>query len=207
MTNPSRQLKIWSLFLLAAVLTACTTAKPTMEWRDQGYSGEPFDNILIVGIANQVTVRRTFENTFVDRLAKDNIKSTASFALMPAETRPSVESIKAVISDIKFDSVLVTHMVGVKETETYHPGLYLTDIDRGLYDYYDYVGGYVYKPGYYTKHKQVKLETNLYDANTEQIVWSMQSEAMNPNSEKALIEAIIKTVVKRLEEQKLISGK
>jgi hypothetical protein len=207
MTNTSQQLKLLSFVLLAAVLTACTTAKPTMEWRDQSYSGGPFDNILIVGIANQVTVRRTFENTFVERLAEDNIKATASFALMPAETKPSVESIKAVISDIKFDSVLVTHMVGVKETETYHPGLYLTDTDRGLYDYYNYVGGYVYEPGYYTKHKLVKLETNLYDAKTEQPVWSMQSETMNPNSEKGLIEAIIKAVVKHLEEQKLISEK
>lgn len=207
MTNTSKQLKLWSLFLLAAVLTACTTAKPTMEWRDQSYSGGPLDNILIVGIANQVTARRTFENTFVERLAEDKIKATASFALMPAETRPSAESIKAIISDIKFNSVLVTHMVGVTETKTYHPGIYLMDTDRSLYDYYDYVGGYVYDPGYYTKHKLVKLETNLFDAKTEQIVWSMQSETMNPNSEKGLIEAIIKAVVKRLKEQKLISEK
>jgi hypothetical protein len=199
------QLRILGLLFLAAALAACTTAKPTLEWRDQSYSGGAFDNILIVGISNQVTTRRTFENTFVDRLAEDKINATASFALMPAETRPSAESIKAIISDIKFDAVLVTHMVGVKETETYHPGIYLMDTNRGFYDYYDYVGGYVYEPGYYTKHKLVKLETNLYDAKTEQIVWSMQSDTINPNSDKDLIDAKIKTVIKRLKEQKLIS--
>jgi hypothetical protein len=205
MKNTSMQLRILGLLFLAVALAACTTAKPTLEWRDQSYSGEPFDNILIVGIANQVTTRRTFENTFVERLAEDKIKATASFALMPEETRPSAESIKAIISDIKFDSVLVTHMVGVTETETYHPGIYLMDTNRGFYDYYDYVGGYVYEPGYYTKHKLVKLETNLYDAKTEQIVWSMQSETMDPNSDEDLIDAKIKAVIKRLKEQKLIS--
>jgi hypothetical protein len=205
MKDMSMQLRILGLLFLAAALAACTTAKPTLEWRDQSYSGGAFDNILIVGISNQVTTRRTFENTFVDRLAEDKINATASFALMPAETRPSAESIKAIISDIKFDAVLVTHMVGVKETETYHPGIYLMDTNRGFYDYYDYVGGYVYEPGYYTKHKLVKLETNLYDAKTEQIVWSMQSDTINPNSDKDLIDAKIKTVIKRLKEQKLIS--
>ena len=205
MKNTSMQLRILGLLFLAAALAACTTSKPTLEWRDQSYSGGPFDNILIVGIANQVTARRTFENTFVDRLAEDKINATASFALMPAETRPSTESIKAIISDIKFDAILVTHMVGVKETENYHPGIYLMDTNRGFYDYYDYVGGYVYEPGYYTKNKLVKLETNLYEAKTEQIVWSMQSETMNPNSDKDLIDAKIKTVIKRLKEQKLIS--
>ena len=207
MKHTTTQFKIWGLIFLAAALTACTTAKPTLEWRDQSYVGGPFDNILIVGIANKETARRTFENTFVERLVEDKIKATASFALMPAETRPSVESIKAVISDIKFDSVLVTHMVGVTEKEIYHPGIYSVDTNRGFYDYYDYVGGYVYDPGYYTQHKLVKLETNLYDAQTEQLVWSMQSETMNPNSEKGLIEAIIRTVIKKLKTQKLISEK
>ena len=204
MTNTSRQLKLWSLFLLAVALTACTTAKPTLEWRDQSYSGGPFDNILIVGIADKETARRNFENTFVDRLHEDRIKATASFALMAAETRPSVENIKAVISDIKFDSVLVTHLVGVNEKEVYHPATYRMDTYRGFYDYYGYVGAYVYEPGYYTRHKLVKLETNLYDTQTEQLVWSMQSETMNPTSEKDLIDAKIKAVIKRLKLQKLI---
>lgn len=198
MTNTSKQLKILSLFLLTAVLTACTTAKPTLEWRDQSFAGGPFDNILIVGISNQETVRRTFENTFVDRLQEDKIKATASFALMPAETRPSEKNIKAVISDIKFDSVLVTHMVGVKEKEVYHPAVYRNDTYRGFYDYYGYVGAYVYEPGYYTRHELVKLETNLYDTKTEQLVWSMQSESMDPNSEKSLIDAKIRLVINKL---------
>lgn len=200
-------LKIWVLIILAAVLTACTTTKPTKEWRDPSYSGGPFDNILIVGLSRQETVRRTFENTFVERLQEGNVKATASFALMPEEIRPSEESIKAVISDIKFDSVLVTHLVGVTEKEVYHPATYRMDTNRGFYDYYGHVGRYVYEPGYYTRHTQVKLETNLYDTQTEQLVWSMQSESMNPNSEKGLIDAKIRTVIKALKSQRLISGK
>jgi hypothetical protein len=207
MKYTSMQIKIWGLIIVAAALAACTTAKPTKEWRDPSYSGGTFDNILIVGLSHKETVRRAFENTFVDRLGEDKIKATASFALMPAETRPSEESIKAVIADIKFDSVLVTHLVGVTEKEVYHPAAYRMDTNRGLYDYYGYVGGYVYEPGYYTRHKRVKLETNLFDTQTERLVWSMQSETMDPNSEKELIDAKIRIVIKKLKSQQLISKK
>jgi hypothetical protein len=200
------QVTMWGIILLAMTVTACTTAKPTKEWRDRSYAGDPFDNILIVGMSNQATVRRTFENTFVDRLGEEKVKATASFALMPAEARPSEANIKAIIADIKFDAVMVTHLVGVTEKEVYHPATYRMDTYRGFYDYYGYVGGYIYEPGYYTRHKLVTLETSLYDAQTEQLVWSMQSETMNPNSEKGLIAAKIKTVINRLKSHNLISS-
>lgn len=199
--------RIWGLIALAVALSACTTTTPIKEWRDHNYTAGVFDNILIVGISDQATLRRTFENTFVDRLTEDKINATASFALMPADIRPSEKSIKAVIEDIKFDAVLVTHLVGETEKKVYHPSVYRMDTHRGFYDYYDHVGGYVYEPGYYTRHQLVILETNLYDTQTEQLVWSMQSESMNPNSEKGLIVAKIKTVIKKLKAQGLISGK
>ncbi|MBC2710303.1 MAG: hypothetical protein HGJ94_04680 [Desulfosarcina sp.] len=207
MKHVSRQCGVWYLVLLAAVVAACTTAKPIAEWRNQDYTGGPFDNILIVGVSDQVTVRRAFENTFLDRLQEEKIKATPSFAIIPGETRPTEENIKAVIKDIKFDSVLITHLVGVEEKEVYHPSTYYTaPYYRGFYGYYGHVGSYVYEPEYYSRHKLVKLETNLYDVRTEMLVWSMQSETMNPSSEQKLIDAKIKTVVKRLKAQKLLQA-
>jgi len=78
---------IWYLIGLAAVVAACTSSKPIAEWRDQAYTSGPFDNILIVGISDQVTSRRAFENNFVDRLGEEQIKSTAAFAVMPDQRR------------------------------------------------------------------------------------------------------------------------
>jgi hypothetical protein len=124
---------------------------------------------------------------------------------MPDNARPTEENIKTVIKDIRFDAVLITHLVGVKEKKshapiTYRPPAY-TD---SFYGYYDHVEGYVYDPGYYRRHTHVKLETNLYDARNEALVWSMQSEAIDPSSRQNLIDANIKIVVQRLEAQGLL---
>jgi len=201
----SRQYTIWYLIVLAAVIAACTTAKPIAEWRNQAHTGGPFDNILIVGISDQVTSRRAFENNFVDRLGEEQIKATAAFAVMPDNARPTEENIKAVIADIRFDAVLITHLVGVDEKTVYQPATYRpAPYYESFYGYYSHVGGYVYEPGYYRQHTYVKLETNLYDAGSEALVWSMQSETINPSSVQKLIDAQIKIVVKRLKVQGLL---
>ena len=72
--------------------------------------------------------------------------------------------------------------------------------------YYGHVGGYVYEPGYYRRHTYVKLETNLYDAGSEALVWSMQSETIDPSSVQKLIDAQIRIVVKRLKVQGLLQA-
>jgi len=196
---------IWYLIVLAAVVTACTSAKPIAEWRDQAYTSGPFDNILIVGISDQVTSRRAFENNFVDRLGEEQIKSTAAFAVMPDNARPTEKNIRAVIKDIRFDAVLITHLVGVDEKTVYQPATYRpAPYYNSIYGYYNHVGGYVYEPGYYRRQTYVKLETNLYDAGSEALVWSMQSETINPSSVQKLIDAQIKIVVKRLKVQGLL---
>ncbi len=200
MKIPSRRCRAFYLIVFIAVLAACSTTKPTAEWRDRSYSGKAFDNILIVGIAAKVTARRAFENTFVDRLNDENIKATAGFAVMPEHAQPTEANIKAVIEDIHFDGVMVTHLVGVDENTEYHPGVYRDS----FYGYYGHVGGYVYQPGYYTRHKWVRLETKLYDARTEKLVWSMQTETMDPSTDQKLIDSKIKTVVKRLKGQGLL---
>jgi hypothetical protein len=207
MTFTWQQRNAWMLIAVAAMITACTTAKPIAEWRDKGYSGGSFDNILIVGISDQVTLRRAFENAFVDRLADEAIAATAGFAVMPDQARPTEDNIKAVIKDMRFDAVLITHLVGVDEKAVYHAPTYrpAPAYDR-FYGYYGHVGGYVYEPGYYRRYTSVKLETNLYDAQTEALVWSMQSETIDPGSEQKLIDAKIRIVVKRLKAQGLLQS-
>lgn len=182
---------------IVAVVLGCTTAKPVLEWRDPTYQGGKFDNILIVGVADQASVRRTFEDTFVDRLQEAQVKAVASFTAIPGEARPAEANIKAAVKDGRFEAVLLTHLVGVEQKEIYHPPTY----SGGFYGYYGFVRGYAYEPGYTSQQKTVKLETNLYDAKTEKLVWSMQTATINPGNEKKLIEAKIKTVVKRLKDQ------
>src|SRR6187551_1094387 len=49
----------------------------------------------------------------------------------------------------------------------------------GFYGYYNYWQPTLYSPGYWTTDKTYFIEANAYDAETQQIIWSVQSKADN----------------------------
>jgi len=132
MKKMSRLGLMWGWLSILAMLVGCTTAKPVAEWRDANYQGGPFNNFLIVGVAGQESIRRTFEETFVNRLRDEQVNAIAGFEAIPGEARPSKDSIKAAIEEKDIDAVLITHLVGVDEKQIYHPPTY----SGGVYGYY-----------------------------------------------------------------------
>lgn len=192
--------------LLATVLSACTTTKTTAEWRDDTYTGGAFDNILVIGVAKENSVRRMFESNVVSALKARNVTAIPSFSIMANDEKISKESVKAAIAGKKVSAVLVTHLVGVDEQEVYYPPTYTPTMGPGFgyYGYYSRVYDYVYEPGYYQKYKVVKIETNLYNVSSEKLVWSMQSQTIDPDIEEQLVKDNIGAVIEGLARQGLI---
>ncbi|WP_315822938.1 hypothetical protein [Paraflavitalea speifideaquila] len=60
----------------------------------------------------------------------------------------------------------------------------------------------MWDPGYYTTDKTYFMETNLYDASNEKLIWSAQSETMNPGS----IDNFVRDYPKKLVEQLVKDG-
>ena len=71
-----------------------------------------------------------------------------------------------------------------------------------FYGYYSYYNPVMYDPGYYATDKNYYIEMNLYDAQTEALVWSAQSETTNPSS----IESFSKTFAQSVEYQLVKDG-
>lgn len=61
--------------------------------------------------------------------------------------------------------------------------------------------------GAYRTHTFVNLETNLYDAKTEKLIWSGKSETWNPESDAKLLDEVIKAVIKDLKRKGVIKAK
>lgn len=56
----------------------------------------------------------------------------------------------------------------------------------------------MYDPGYYVTDKTYFLETNLYNAASGQLVWSAQSETVNPTSIDAFAEEYPEVLLERM---------
>ena len=182
---------------------SCTTTKITHTWADKSYRGTPFSHILVIGVAEKDETRRSFEEKFVTKLEATGVKGVESLDVMPADEKIDKETILAVVKKTGVDGVLLTYLLAVKEKEVASPGPTPTysradDYHGGSIPDLFSASGYRSGPQYYPTRVKVRLETNLYDAKTEQKVWSARSRTLNPKSDTALIDSVIEVIVKDL---------
>ena len=194
-------------FAMTVLLAACAI-KPLAEWRDSNYSGT-IDNILIIGVSDQPVVRRLFEDTFVKELAALGVSAKSSYQILTDEQISSKDTLEAAIRAQSMNSVLVTRVIGVEEINTYTPPTYTytpSNLNRHYQDYHSYFNHAVQvaTPGYWDKFDVLKLESNLYDSASQQLIWSVQSESFDPRSATQLIDDQITVAIKSLRNTGLI---
>ena len=109
------------------------------------------------------------------------------------------------------DAVLVTRLVQVNKESQYVPGTTYVDSywgspysRGGYYGHYSSSYAVVHDPGYVIENTIVQLETNIYDTETEALIFAAASETLNPDSVSDAIQKFAKTMVGELMEQGLI---
>jgi hypothetical protein len=201
---------IIAIAFFLSLLSSCTNTKITSVWMDSKKAGTSFNDILIIGIADEDHNRRLFEEQFANQLKAAGIESEVSYTLLPQGTDINPETVASAIEGRAIDAVIVTHLVGVEEETVYRQSMDYRPAYgyyNGLYSYYPHVHTYVHQPGYYTTHEVVKLETNLYEVATNELVWSAQSRSFAPDSAKEVIDELVNLVIKDLQEKGLIKTK
>jgi hypothetical protein len=201
-------LKLFAVIFIAGVLTSsCASTKLTTTWVDKDYKGKPFSDFLVIGVSDSVSVRRSFEEKFVEQLTQAGVDAipSADAVDIQADKKLKKEEILEAVRKNQNDAVIITHLIGVEKKKVYNPPPPV--LHRGWYDGYASVYGYVHQPGYYSTETFVRLETSVYDVKTEKPIWSGQSETWDPGSEKQIIDEVIKAVIKDMRHNGLLPKK
>lgn len=189
-------------------LLACgTVTKVPMVWRDPAYTGEAFDRVFVIGIGEDDTRRRLFEDRFVAVLGERGVEAAPSYASFPDAERMEKDAIQGAMQAGGFDAVIVTRLVGQEQEEEFVPPRTYTvptSYRGGYYGFYRQSYEIVHEPGYYKTNTIVRLETNLYEVASATLVWSGQSETLNPDSVTDTIDSATAAVASRLAEDGLI---
>ncbi len=191
--------------LITLLITACATTKITSAWKDQSYQGRPH-KIMVIGVAKKPVNKRIFEDEFVRQLKSRGTDAIASYTVLPDEKQDNQEAIAAKMKELSADAVLITRLTDKKTVTTYVPGTVYNpppyyDTWR---DYYRYGYQAVYTPGYMAEDEYALVETNLYDARTEKLIWSTSSETEIQGSDQNLIISFIGVMVNAMADQKLL---
>ena len=193
--------------LVLGLLSACASTELTDTWKDPGYSGPAFKKILVLGFATDQLNRKVFEDTFAAALKASGVEAVPSYTLIDAAGKVDEAELRSAVAESGSDAVLITRLVNIDKRTQYSPGQYTVTPAMGyhgsFYGYYGAAWAQSAPPAYY-EYQVVTLETNLWDVETEQPVWSGATETFDPQTVRKETEGYSKVVIGALKEQGLI---
>jgi hypothetical protein len=199
-----------------ACLAACSAATEiTGSWKntDATADGHRIGTILVTALTPKTHVRQTVETDIAAALMENGYQTVKSLDVMPPFTEgktPDKNELFSKITETRADAIMTVALID-KETETrYVPGnagyapVPRFGYYRTFWGYYNTWYPMMYSEGYYEEDKVYFIETNIYDARSEELLWSAQSETYNPSSLKDFSEEFADVVVSRMERDGLL---
>ena len=211
--------KLLTFLVAVAALAACSKTKTSIpqSYRNPGYEQTVFKKLMVIGVAENQESRQAFEDAFVKAIGEQGGVAQGSWGVLPQSEQLTEEEIRAAIEAGNFDGVLITRLLSVDKDQEYTPastydnprtryysggggGFY----GRGFYGFYGTTYAQVHEPGYFETSTTIRLETSLYAVSNDGLVWTGQSETVDPESIPDARESMTGAVAKKLKEEKLI---
>lgn len=176
--------------------------------------GKSYKSIYIIAETVDVQARQAVENALADKAVKNGYKVTKSIDALPpnfadlklATNDQVTESVKSAGSDAIF---VVTYLKKeesirhVAAVNAYSPMPYY-GWGGNFIGYYNHWYPTVTTPGYYTKEKTYFIQSNLYDASSQELMLSIQSDIFDPASLNDFCKSYVSDVIKKMEKEGLI---
>ena len=180
MTQPSRfSMRRAALILGAALLGAC--AAPTVlntQWANPQFAGKPpLRSVLVLGITQDPSTRRIFEDQMVAQLQTRGVQAVPSYRFAPDAGAVEQVKLEQAVKEAGVSGVLLTRVVNVSEQVHVTPGMVMgPPMGYGFGGFYGYYGGmwatsYYMPPTVYTT-QHVAADTRLFDTAGYTLLWS-----------------------------------
>lgn len=184
-----KRIKLAGITLLL-IMAGCATSKITSSWKAKDAVPHKYNKILVLGLiqtANR-TVKENMENHMVGDLKALGYNAVSSVQEYGPKAFDKMEE-QTAISKIKnngIDAVITIVMLDKEKEKKYVPGriYYYSPYSY----YYNHFWGYhtaiyrrIYEPGYYVTNTRYFWESNLYEMDTQQLVYSVQTQSFNPS--------------------------
>ncbi|MCH4821741.1 hypothetical protein ML462_01025 [Gramella lutea] len=185
--------KILVLLIILGAISCGTNTQIVGAWTsDDLPPGNPYEKVFIAAITPNTNVQNAVENNLASAARERGIEaSTSATTFAKSFTKSNQPSKTEILDKVRAENADAIFTVTLldKESETrYVPGsTYYSPMSYGgyygsFYSYYNTVYPMTYDPGYYKTDKIYFIESNLYDANTEELIWSAQSKTVNPSN-------------------------
>ena len=207
MNKPTKLFSILSIIMLFFI-TSCASTKVVNEWKDPNLTGKKFKKIMVIGVAKQPDTRRSYEDEFVRQLQSKGVVAIASHKFIPRDKMQDRETITKNIEGMEIDGVIITRLKEFKDKKQFFGEEDKVPYDsyNNMYEYYN--SSFVMAPSSRTRnptnYQKFGFESNLYDTETEKLVFSLASNTYAQDNIQDRLGSYIKTVVNKLAQNNLL---
>ena len=198
-----------SLFLfIVASFTYCGSAqKITYSWKNPTFkSQQAFKKIFVAALVKNPHVRTHLEEEMGIAAVAQDFTAERSLDYFPPSFKDqepgSKETMMEKIKSLQCDLIFTIALVEKQSEARFIPG------NMGLYGpfpayglrfrgFYSYWYPYMYDPGYYVTDKTYLMEGNLFETSTDSLIWSVQTETLNPPSIEKFSKNLIALMLKK----------
>jgi len=191
------------LVLAACLVAACSQTKMLKTWKAPDFQRGSLHKMLVVGVFKATGMREVIEGQFVEQLQQERIEAAASNAFL-GEDELSRDAVVQKVRERGFDGVVLARIIDREMYEKYYPANQQTmDVSVGYYDdwYKEFVESTVQRDAIgYTVASRIDawVETRVFDAATQKLVWSGVSETKIDGQDLAQIQDAVGKILKSM---------
>ena len=206
-----------ALFIGMLLLSACSSTRFLDSWRNSEIISFEPKKMLVIGMTDNLTARKIFEEKLKNAFVLRNIYAMESTDVLDngfttsKKSEQEIDKMLKRIADEGFDTVVITSVKGVDERVNYQTEYYPNIGYRwsrfGRY-YYWYQDIY-YRPQYYNTYKVFNVETVIYNINeddTKSLVWVGALNLVDPQTISSSVNDYVESIIKQLEKENLIKA-
>ncbi len=207
MKNTYHSLRILASLMLLMIIGCGPTNKVTSSWTNKEFNSKvKYDKIFVAALVSNPHVRTHLEEDMSDAAMAYGLKVERSWDYFPPtfgkNEAISRETMMNKIRELKCNLIFTITLID-KESETRYirgsMGYYGPYPGYGLrfWGFYSYWYPYMYDPGYYVTDKSYFMEGNLFDAESETLLWSVQTKTLNPSSIEKFSEGLVEVMLNK----------
>lgn len=196
------------LISFLSALNACSSTRLIEHWSSPSYKGPKLEKILVIGIIKNKKNREMFEREFSQLITTNTRTGITSFThLSDLEHSVNKEHILDIVKKTEADGVMIVTTRGTFERDRVTRGSveHIPGANRGLYGYYAASHSFVYTPGHTVTDTFLRIDTKLFSAATEEMIWSGVTESFNPDSSEDVIHELENIVITNMQHSGMIN--
>jgi len=183
----------------AMLLTACASTTLRDSWYDTSYTGGPFRRILVLGVSDNASERRIFEDVMAQRLAASGVEAIPAYRYLTDDGKAPEPALDAAVRASGADGLLMSRVRGIDRRTSVTTSM----APMPVFGWYG-----VYSAWYpYTDVRQFDIatvETSLFAAAGKGVVWSGMTETYEPTSVAKDAPGLAAVIVKALQQRGLV---